>query len=86
MEENKDTIKTVGSAVAGIGVSTVVSNIVKHTMPPAAGALVSLLSGIGSFVFTGLASDAATAWVEDRVDKVTTWLNSKKQPEEEKVS
>lgn len=82
MEENKETIKTVGSAVAGIGVSTVVSNIVKHTMPPAAGALVSLLSGIGSFVLTGIAGDAATAWVEDRVDKVCSWLDSRKQSEE----
>lgn len=85
MEEKKDMVKSIGSAVAGIGVSTVVSNAVKHVMPPAAGAIVSLLSGIGSFVFTGICGDAATEWVETKVDKIYTMFHLDKEPTEEEV-
>lgn len=69
-----EAIKSVAALVVSIGVGAIVSNIVKGTTPSNAKTLLRVCVAIGSFVLTGLVSEAATKYTEKTIDETVDML------------
>lgn len=93
MEEKKDklgTIKGFVGIVAGIGVTTLFTNIVKATMPPGAKLTVQLGATIGGAVLGKMFGEQAGEYLDRKIDetaeKAKKFLGTedkKPEPEEE---
>lgn len=62
-------IKTTAGLVTGLGVGTVVGNLIKSTTPANVKILNKILVGVGGFVIGGALSEIASNAVEQRIDE-----------------
>ena len=67
---NKKIVKSVVGLTASIGVSTVVGNVAKATMPVDASKFGRIATIIGTVVISGMAGIAAEKYTDDQVEKV----------------
>jgi hypothetical protein len=67
-------VKQITGIVAGVGVGTVVSNVVRATTPPNAGMFTKVSAMIGSFTISGILSVPITKYTDLQVDKTIAFI------------
>lgn len=89
MDDKKlETVKTVVSCVASIGIGVIVENTIKANTPSTVGKVVKFLTVIGGLVLSGILCTAAEKYVSNTIDngaKAIKKLSQEQPPEEETV-
>jgi hypothetical protein len=79
---NIKTVKTVVGVVVSIGVGAIVDNAIKATTPSNTKGLKKLAVWVGGIVLSGMVTEAAIKYGEEKIDSAFTGV--KKMVEEEK--
>lgn len=62
--------KAVGGIIVGIGVTAIVSNIVKGTTPSTTGAIKKLCIGVTAIVIGSMVADKVTEYTDGKIEEV----------------
>jgi len=62
--------KTVGGLVISVGVSAIISNVVRATTPARIGVFTKVCMIVGGLVLANMVSDEAVKYAEQKIDKI----------------
>ena len=80
-----DVVKFVATTVVSFATGAVVTNAVRATSPTTAKTLPRIVIGIGSFVLSGIVSDFASKYAEDKIDESVEGYTKAKQTFEDNL-
>lgn len=75
-------LKAAVEIIVSVGVGAIISNAVKATTPANVGFIKKLCIGMGALILTGMVTDSATKYTEEKITETTKQIKNIFEPEE----